>query len=267
MRNIRVDIQFDGSEYSGWQRQRNSYTVQQAVEDTLKKILDEPYTVNGCSRTDAGVHANRFVLNFFTENLIPLEGLKKALHYVLPADIGVLAVAEADLRFSARFSCIAKEYLYRFYDSPDKNPFLARYALHHDFRLDEERMARAARHFLGCHDFASFLAMGSPACCTERNMFESEITRDGDTVTFRILGDGFLYNMVRIMAGTLLYVSMGKISPDALPELIANRRREEVGMTLPPFGLYLNNIYYMGDPGAEAFLTPYREKRIAKNWN
>ncbi len=259
MRNFKVTIRFDGSRYGGWQRQKNSYAVQQAVEETLKKILNAPHTVTGCSRTDAGVHANRFVFNFFTENTIPVEGLKKALHCVLPDDIAVLDVQEASLKFSARFSAVAKEYIYCFYDSPAKNPFLARYALHHDYPLRVEEMAKAASYYVGCHDFAAFRATGSPPCCTERNIFESEVKREGELVVFRVLGDGFLYNMVRIMAGTLLYVSMGKLDADSIPDIIQSKQRDRAGKTLPPVGLYLNNVYFEGEEGTDGFDTAYRQ--------
>ncbi|MBQ3141518.1 MAG: tRNA pseudouridine(38-40) synthase TruA [Clostridia bacterium] len=267
MRNFRVTIAYDGSNFGGWQRQKNSYAVQQAVEDTLKKILKKRHTVTGCSRTDAGVHANRFVFNFHTESGIPCKGLYCALNAILPEDVAVLQVEEVDLTFSARFNAVAKEYIYKFQNTAARNPFNCRYALHVDEPLDEKLMNAAAKDYIGRHDFAAFRASGFQTLTSERTIYDARVERFGDEVVFTVTGDGFLYNMVRIMAGTLYYIAIGKLAPDSIPGILASLDREKAGKTLPPHGLYLNKIYYdnthdydkIWRPAPVALLTDGRE--------
>lgn len=262
-----MTIAFDGSNFGGWQRQKNSYAVQQAVEDTLKKILKKRHTVTGCSRTDAGVHANRYVFNFVTDSAIPCYGLFRALHAILPADIAVIDVAEVDLAFSARFNAVAKEYVYKFQNTTARNPFNCRYALHIEEPLDERLMDAAAKDFIGRHDFAAFRASGFQTLTSERTIYAAGVERCGEELRFTVTGDGFLYNMVRIMAGTLYYIAIGKLRPDSIPAILASCDREQAGKTLPPHGLYLNRIYYdntydyskISRPRPAALLMPHHD--------
>ncbi len=244
MKNFKVTIAFDGSNYGGWQIQKNSYTIQQAVQDSLKKILKTRHKVTGCGRTDAGVHANGYVFNFKTESDIPEHGLFRALHITLPEDIAVLEVKEVGLDFSAQFSAVAKQYIYQFSNTVSRNPFLNRFALHYEYPMDDKLMDKAAKHFLGHHDFSAFCASGAQNVTSDRTIFRSDVIREGDVVRYYVAGNGFLYNMVRIMTGTLLYVSAGKLDADSIPDIIASGDRERAGKTLPPHGLYLDQVYY-----------------------
>lgn len=244
MNNFKVTISFDGSGYGGWQIQKNSYTVQQAVEDTLKKILGSRHRVTGCGRTDAGVHANGFVFSFRTESAIPPEGLFRALNSALPESIAVLGAERVPEDFSAQMSALAKRYIYKFSNTVRRSPFADRYALHYEYPLDDGAMDRAARLFTGRHDFTSFCASGAQNLTFERTIFDSRVSRSADDVVFSVTGNGFLYNMVRIMAGTLLYVSEGKICGGSIPDIIASKDRSRAGKTLPARGLYLDRVFY-----------------------
>lgn len=244
MRNIKVTIAFDGGDYGGWQIQQNAYTVQQAVEDSLKKILKTPHRVTGCGRTDGGVHANGYVFSFHTQSAIPTDGLLRALNIALPSSIAALDAAEVDPFFCAQRSAVAKEYVYRFFNRVARDPFTDRFALHYEYPMDEELMNRAAQHFLGRHEFNAFCASGAQNLTYDRTIYRSYVKREGDMVSYYVTGSGFLYNMVRIMSGTLLYVTMGKIKEADIPAIIESKDREKAGKTLPPHGLYLNKVYY-----------------------
>lgn len=244
MRNLKVTISFDGSDYGGWQIQKNSYTLQQAVQDSLKKILKKEHKVTGCGRTDAGVHAYGYVFSFKTESDIPVKGLFRALHTTLPDDIAVIDVCEVSLDFCAHFSAVAKQYIYTFSNKVSRDPFMDRYALHYEHPMDDALMNRSAQQFLGRHEFNAFCASGAQNMTFDRTIYQSEVKRRGDMVYYYVTGSGFLYNMVRIMAGTLLYISAGKIAPMTIDEIILSKDRERAGKTLPPHGLYLNSVFY-----------------------
>lgn len=244
MRNLLLTISFDGTAYHGWQVQENAVTVQQTLQDALERICSRRDNVVGCSRTDAGVHANMYCCNIRTESAIACDKLVGALNAVLPRDIAALGCREADFDFHARYDCKSKEYIYKIWNSPNKNPFLYNYSLHYKYPLDEKFLSAQAQAFVGTHSFDSFCAAGSSVESTQRTVFAAEVERERDMVIFRVEADGFLYNMVRIMTGTLIDISRGKIPADSIDAIIQAKNRFAAGHTAPARGLFLNKIYY-----------------------
>lgn len=243
-RNIMLTMRYDGSCFHGWQIQENSNTVQQEICSALKRILGEEITVNGCSRTDTGVHANMFCCNFRTDTDRENDKIIKGLNAVLPSSIGVYDIKDMPYDFHARYDCKGKEYIYKIWNSKHKNPFLTEYALHYPYELDVELLDRQAKDFVGTHDFSAFCAAGSSVQTTVRTITACSVTRDGELVTFSVTGDGFLYNMVRIMVGTLLDINSGKIPEGSIGEIISCCDRNKAGITAKARGLYLNRVYY-----------------------
>ncbi len=239
-----LKIRYNGSGFVGWQVQKNGKSVQEQMQDAIEEIYGERVGVTGCSRTDSGVHAMEYCLCFDPPRVMELKRIPFALNSVLPEDISVLGCQYVDADFHPRYSAVAKEYIYRFYDSPYPDPFKKGMAFHERKGLDAERMNNAAKFFLGTHDFKAFMSTGSKIQDTVRTIHYSGVERIGDEVIFRVVGDGFLYNMVRIMAGTLLFVSMGRIQAKDLPTIIQKGERSGCGKTMPPYGLYLNKVYY-----------------------
>lgn len=244
MRNLLLTISFDGTAYHGWQVQENAVTVQQTLQDALEKICSNRDNVVGCSRTDSGVHANMYCCNVRTESPIACDRLVTALNAVMPRDIAALDCREVDFDFHARYDCKSKEYIYKIWNSPNKNPFLFNHTLHYKYPLDAEFLSQQAKDFIGTHDFSAFCAAGSSVEDTVRTVMNASVERDGDMVIFRVEADGFLYNMVRIMTGTLLDIAKGKIPADSIPQIIDSGSRFAAGYTAPARGLYLNNINY-----------------------
>lgn len=245
MKNYKVTAAFSGTAYHGFQRQENGLrTVQGEIERAIKKLLGETVAINGCSRTDAGVHANAFVFNVFLESSIDCRGIVFGLNGVLPPDIAILAAEEAPEGFHARYHCKGKEYVYLIHNSEIKSPFYADRMYRSWYPIDEKKLDRAAKDFIGEHDFRAFCAASCDKDVTVRTVFDYTVTRSGDTVKFTVSGDGFLYNMVRITVGTLLFINDGKLPEDAIPKIIASRDRTKAGKTVPPQGLYLNRVFY-----------------------
>lgn len=244
MRNIALTIQFDGTAYHGWQRQNNAFSVQQAIESALSRITGAPVTVTGCGRTDAGVHALRYVCNFLTEARMPAERFAPALNSVLPCDIRCLAAADVPKSFHARFSAIGKRYRYLIDHAPVGDVFLRDRAWQYRYPLDFAQMQRACDAFIGKHDFAAFCASGSEVSNTVREIYSLTLERQGSLILMEVYGNGFLYNMVRIIAGTLVWVGSGKICAEQIAEIIDKRDRKLAGITAPPQGLYLQEVLY-----------------------
>ena len=244
MRNLLLTISFDGTAYHGWQVQENAVTVQQTLQDALEHICSKRDNVVGCSRTDAGVHANMYCCNIRTESGIECNKLVGALNAVLPRDVAALECKEVDYDFHARYDCKSKEYIYKIWNSPNKNPFLYNYSLHYKYPLDEEFLSQQAKAFIGTHYFDAFCAAGSSVEDTERTVMNACVEREGDMVIFRVEADGFLYNMVRIMTGTLIDISRKKIPADSIEQIILSKNRAAAGYTAPAHGLYLNKIHY-----------------------
>ena len=261
-RNILLEIEYDGTNYSGWQIQENSVTVQGCVEKGLRELTGETISVNGCSRTDAGVHAHGYVMNFMTTSTIPGEKFSLALNAFLPVDITATRSEDVPEAFHARFAAKRKTYRYLFYPSDRPSALLSKRAWHirtTDFvcKRDEawqeaaRRMDTAAKYFVGTHDFSAFRALGSHVKTTVRTIFDAKVyLLPEDFITgnrvfcFEVTGDGFLYNMVRIMTGTLRDVMMGKRDPAEIQAILTSKARENAGATAPPEGLYLYRVEY-----------------------
>ncbi len=244
MRRIKAVACYDGSAYHGFQRQDNAYTVQQAIEDALFTLTGEKISVNGCSRTDTGVHAREFVLSFDIKNAIPCEGIVRGMNNMLPPDIAFKSCEECESDFHARYNCKGKEYEYLIHNSRGKNPFIHSRAYRYALPIDEKLLQKAAEKFVGTHDFKSFCCADCDKENTTRTVYSCTVERQDDMIYVRISADGFLYNMVRIIVGTLLYVNEGKLTPEDIPHLFEVRDRTKAGVTVPPQGLYLNKVFY-----------------------
>ncbi len=244
---ILMTIAYDGTNFSGWQKQKlpEVRTVEGELEKALRKLFRDPVLeCIGASRTDAGVHAlgQRAVVD--VETTIPAEKIPLAVRAFLPEDIAVTKAEEVPPEFHPRFDCVKKTYEYRFWNAPAKNPKERLYSAHQAKPLDVEQMNRAASAFIGRHDFAAFCAAGSSVSSTVRTIFDCHAEREGDVVKIFVTGDCFLYNMVRIIAGTLMAVGLGKLLPETLPGIIEGGDRRQAGQTAEPQGLTLLEIYY-----------------------
>lgn len=245
MRNIFLKICFIGTAYCGYQVQKNGVTIMEKIQDAVFAVTGTRSDIKGCSRTDSGVHANEYCLNFKTESNIPCANIQRALNHNLPDDIAVLDCEEKPLEFHSRYCCKEKEYIYKIYNGKVRNPFYEGRALHVWKRIDEKLLNDAAQKFIGTYDFSSFCSANAKQTESNvRTVTAAEVTREGELVTFRVRANGFLYNMVRIMAGTLLFVHMGKFTPDDIIEIIEKKDRQAAGKTAPPYGLYLNRVIY-----------------------
>ena len=244
-RNLLLTIQYDGSGYHGWQIQENARSVQGAFQEALKNVLGVQPDIKACSRTDTGVHAKEFCLSMKLSHGIPEERLVGALNHFLPDDMAVLACRAVPEDFHARYSCKGKRYVYEIHNSEIRSPFLRDRALHYYHPIDENRLNAAAQHFLGSHDFTSFCTLDKREMGDfTRTVTESHVTREGDMVRFTVAADGFLYNMVRIMVGTLLAVQQGRFEPGDIPGILAGKNRKLAGPTAPACGLYLAKVFY-----------------------
>ena len=246
VRNLKVCVAYNGAAYHGFQRQNNAVTIQQTIEECIAKLLKQNVTINGCSRTDTGVHAREFYFNCRLDTSIPCGGFVKGLNALLPDDIAILSCEDADDDFHARFCAKGKEYIYIVKNTPVRDVFSQKLALHYAGRLDEKIMDKAAKLFIGEHDFAAFCKAEAKEHLksTVRTIYDFSVTKNGDEVIFKVSGNGFLHNMVRIMVGTLIYVSENKRSEDDIRRSLENGDREDAGKTIPPEGLYLNKVFY-----------------------
>lgn len=245
LKNLLLTISYDGKCFHGWQIQQNALTVQEVFQNSLLKIIGDDFEVKGCSRTDSGVHANMYCISLKTHHPIEPARLKAALNRWLPKSVAVLDCTQVDDDFHARYSCKSKEYIYKIWNGEVRNPFLDGYALHYKYKIDEKMLDKAAQAYVGSHDFTSFCTLDNRK---QGNMTRTvkafSVSRDGDMVTMKVEADGFLYNMVRIMVGTLLRVQQGKISADEIPLIIEKRNRKFAGPTAQACGLYLNRVNY-----------------------
>ena len=247
MRNLMVRIQYDGSDFCGWQVQNGLRTVQSVFQTVLRDVLKENVPVIGCSRTDSGVHANDFCVSFRTENMIPCEKLPLALNAKLPPDIAAFDCVQVPEDFHARYSCKGKQYRYLILNTPLRDPFLYARALWYKYPLDAEFMNAQAQDYLGTHNFSAFCAANTDVVDKVRTVTQCGVRRlpdDGRILEFTVTADGFLYNMVRIMVGTLLQMSAGRLEAGSIPSVIATGNREKAGFTADACGLYLNKVLY-----------------------
>lgn len=240
-----LEIAYSGVNYSGFQIQNNAKTIAGELTRASKLLFGCDCKIRGCSRTDAGVHAKQFYCSVQTlgeGNAVPPERIPDAMNCILPYDIAVISAAAAAEGYNPRFETVFKEYTYIIYNSNVKNPFYHKLKLPYGRPLDEKMLDRQAKDYAGCHDFTSFMAAGAEVSTTERTVIDASVTRDGEDVIFTVSADGFLYNMVRIMVGTLLYIAEGKIEQGAVPEIIKAKNRAVAGLTVPPDGLYLSKV-------------------------
>lgn len=244
MKNIKLTLQYDGTAYHGFQIQPSVTTVQGVLESTVKNITGKDVRVYGCSRTDAGVHAVRYSAGFKLSTPIPPHKIALVMNNALPDDIRILSSEEADEDFHPRFSCLAKKYRYVINTDPEAGVFTKNYEWQLRRSLDIAAMQQAAKHIVGEHDFRSFMTTGPEMETTVRNVHSLEVNFDDPLVQIFIKADGYLYNMVRIITGTLVAVGEGKISPDAIAGIIEKKDRSFAGPTAPPQGLALYEIYY-----------------------
>jgi len=252
MRNIALRLRYDGSQYHGWQIQKNDISVCQTVQEALEKVCGHPVKLVGCGRTDAGVHANRYCANFHTDCRIPTDRIPLALNSRLPGDIAASAAVEVEPDFNAIGSCIKKEYIYKILNSNIRDPFLEKRVCFYPQHLDIALMQEAAAAFEGTHDFKAVRSEGTQTKTTVRTVHWCKAEKNGDIITVSICANGFLYNMCRAMVGTMVYASYGKLLPREIPELLEKGDRRLTGPTMPPQGLYLNRVWYEG-AAAEIF--------------
>ncbi len=252
MRNIKLTLEYEGTGYLGWQRQPQGMTVQQALEEALEKAVGTRTAVTGASRTDAGVHARGQSANFRTESALAPERLRGALNALLPRDIAVLEAREVPPEFDARFSARSKRYTYTLWTGPVRPALRRNFCWHVRWVRDVEALRAASRLLIGRKDFAAFEAANASSETTVRRVKRAEWFESGPELTFEIEADAFLYNMVRIIVGTLCEVGRGKLSVGDFARIIEARDRTEAGRTAPPQGLCLMEVVYDLPPVAEA---------------
>ena len=244
MRNLRLDICYDGTRYRGWQRlQGTDNTIQGKLEQTLSRILGEEVEISGSGRTDAGAHAAMQVANFHCESSLSCEEILLALRRYLPEDIGIYSCREVADRFHARLNCKTKTYRYRIWNSEQPCVFEKRFVYPMPQTLDLQAMRQAAEYFLGEHDYSAFCANKKMKKSTVRRIDALDICRSGEEMIFTVTGNGFLYNMVRILVGTLIEVGLGQRPPESIPALFG-AKREAAGHLVPAQGLCLTEVTY-----------------------
>ncbi|MGI8387039.1 tRNA pseudouridine(38-40) synthase TruA [Robertmurraya sp. P23] len=245
MTRYKCKISYDGTAFHGYQVQPNKRTVQSELEAALKKLhKGREVKVTSSGRTDAGVHAKGQVIHFDSNLNIPLSKWQLALHAALPSEIAILAVEEVDQGFHARFDAGGKEYRYFIDSRKIRDPFQRNYSYHFPFPLDLDSMKEACVHFIGEYDFTSFCSAKTEVMDRVRTIYDLDISSEGEQLVLRFRGNGFLYNMVRIIVGTLIQVGNGDITPDSIPGIIEKRDRTFAGKTAPPQGLYLWEVFY-----------------------
>lgn len=242
MRNLKLTLSYDGTNYHGWQIQPNMRTVQGEIQNAISEIFKENITVFGSSRTDAGVHAKKYVCNFSTESRIPCENVPAALNTKLEKDIRVLLCEEESEDFHARKS--AKNKTYRYVITSKYDVFNRFFEWYYPFKLDVKSMEKASKHFVGTHDFMAFMTSGSTFDTTVKTINYVNFNVEDDKIIIDINGNGFLYNMVRIIVGTLVLVGLGKLKEDDIDRVLESRDRKNAGITAPPEGLSLIEVNY-----------------------
>lgn len=244
MSKLLLTIRYDGTRFHGWQVQPNGITVQETLQNAVEQITGIRSDITGCSRTDAGVHAYRFYCTTAMPARLTAEAFRKALNAVLPADVSVLEARQVADDFHPRYSALGKRYVYRIWNDAVRDPFQYPYAWHIRTPLNHEHMNETAKLFLGTHDFSAFCSAGSSVKDKVRTITRSEVTRQGELVTYTVEADGFLYNMVRILAGTLLDAAYGKLTAEDISSALRDGDRQSAGVTAPPQGLFLDQVMY-----------------------
>lgn len=252
--NIALILSYDGTAYHGWQTQKNACSVQETITTALTTLFHgAPIYLSGVGRTDAGVHARRYVANFHADCTIPMDRLPLAVNSLLPPDIAVSGACKVPEDFDARFSCTRKEYTYFIYPAKIRDPFATPRSYFYPYPLNVDAMQEAAQYFIGRQDFAAVRSVGTPVKSTVREIFTCSVDQVGASVRIRVSADGFLYNMVRAISGTLLYAGQGKFPPQDIRRILQSCDREQAGPTLPPQGLYMTRLWYDDTPELDAF--------------
>lgn len=244
MRNLLLTISYRGTNYHGFQVQQNAVTVCEVLQNAMETLFGERPDVKGCSRTDSGVHANMYCVSFRTESDIPCGHIRRSLDALLPDDVAVKDCIEVPEGFHARYSCVGKRYVYKIWNAQYMSPFYQGLALQYSRPIDENLLDTVCTDFIGKHDFSAFAGAKNEQEDSTREIYDCHVEREDELVTFSVTGNGFLYNMVRIMVGTLLAINEEKISPDAIPEILASGDRGRAGKTARPEGLYLDYVFY-----------------------
>lgn len=245
MRNIKMVIAYDGSRYNGWQRQDHTEnTIQGKLEQLLCRMTGEQIEIHGSGRTDGGVHAHGQVANFKTNSPMSVKEMMTYMNEYLPMDIGILEVKDASDRFHSRLNVKRKTYCYHIWNSPVPNVFLRKYSYQIPESLNISQMEKASQYLLGTHDFKSFCSRKKMKKSTVRMIESIQMKREGNEIIITYKGNGFLYNMVRILTGTLIEVGLGRKKPEDIPEILEAKNRERAGFTAPAQGLFLEKVDY-----------------------
>ena len=244
MRNIKLTIEYDGTNYLGWQKQKNGVTIQEELQNAIFKVTNENIDLIGSSRTDSGVHAKGFVANFKTNSRVPAERFREALNIKLPSDIVIVKSELVEDTFHARYNSKGKTYEYIIVNSPTPSAIMRNTTYHYKYDLNIEEMKSAAKAFIGTHDFKGFRSQGSSVKGTIRTISDLSIDKSGDIIKISVTGNGFLYNMVRIIVGTLINVGRGKIHSNDMNAIISSGDRNLAGECVAPTGLILKEVYY-----------------------
>ena len=244
MRNIKLTIEYDGKDFNGWQKQPNKLNIQGEIERAILEITSEETELIASGRTDAGVHAISQVANFKTNSNIPLKKIPIALNTKLKKSIRITSAEEVEERFHARYNCKQKTYRYIINNGNCASAIYRNLEYFIPEKLDIKLMQKAIKYFEGEHDFKAFKASGTSSKSSVRKIYKTKIQKDGERIIIELTGNGFLYNMVRIITGTLVEVGLGKIKPEEIPNIIESKDRTRAGKTLPPYGLYLIKVEY-----------------------
>ena len=244
MRNIRITIEYDGKDFNGWQKQPNKLDIQGEIEKAIENITGEKVELYASGRTDAGVHSLGQVANFKTESKIPIEKMAIAINSQVKNSIRIVKAEEVDENFHSRYNCKKKTYRYVINNSSYGSAVYRNFEYHMPVKLDYDKMEKAIKYFEGEHDFSSFKSSGTSSKSSVRTIYKAEIKKEGDRIIIELTGNGFLYNMVRIISGTLVDVGIGKIMPDDIENIIKMKDRSKAGKTLPPQGLFLVKVKY-----------------------
>lgn len=244
MRNIKLIIEYDGKKFGGWQKQPNKLNIQGEIEKAIEEITGENVELNASGRTDAGVHSLGQTANFKTNSKIDISKIAIAINSKLKQSIRIIRAEEVDEKFHARYSCKGKKYRYVINNSKYGSAIYRDLEYHIPIKLNVEDMKKSIKYFEGEHDFKGFKASGTSSKSSVRTIYSAQVIEDGERIIIELEGNGFLYNMVRIISGTIVDVGLGKIKPEEIPEIIESKDRKKAGKTLPPQGLYLVEVYY-----------------------
>ena len=244
MRNIRLTIEYDGKEFNGWQKQPNKLNIQGNLEKVISDLTKEEIEIIGSGRTDAGVHALGQVANFKTNSNIPIEKIAIAINSRIKQSIRIKKAEEVDERFHSRYNCKRKTYRYIINTSETGSAIYRNLEYNIKMQLDVKKMQEAVNFFVGEHDFSAFKSSGTSSKSSVRTIYNAKVEQDGERIIIELTGNGFLYNMVRIISGTLVEVGLNKIKPEDITKIIESKNRQNAGKTLPPCGLYLVSVEY-----------------------